>query len=58
MDQGKKMKKHTWPLVMKPPAVGGRGPHVPDAGPDGAEKLISQTLKYAHPRDGKPTALH
>ncbi|WVN89327.1 uncharacterized protein L203_104549 [Cryptococcus depauperatus CBS 7841] len=28
-----------------------RGKHVPDAGPGGAQKLVSKALKFAHPRD-------
>ncbi|ORY21289.1 AEX-3 domain-domain-containing protein [Naematelia encephala] len=28
-----------------------KGVHVPDAGPDGAMKLVTKTMKYAHPRD-------
>lgn len=30
-----------------------KGIHVPDAGPHGPEKVLTKTLKYAHPRDGK-----
>ena len=30
-----------------------KGAHVPDAGPEGAQKLVTKTIKYAHPRDGK-----
>ena len=51
------MKKDAWPLVMKPPTPGQRGPYVPDAGPNGAEKLIGKTMKYAHPRDGEQSFL-
>jgi hypothetical protein len=36
------------PLVRKL-----KGIHVPDAGPQGAEKLLNKTMKYAHPRDGR-----
>jgi len=25
--------------------------HVPDAGPDAAQKIVSKTMKYAHPMD-------
>lgn len=56
MTQGKKMKKEAWPLVMKPPAPGTKGPYVPDVGSEGAEKLIARSMKYAHPRDGEITA--
>ncbi|WWC59598.1 uncharacterized protein I303_102156 [Kwoniella dejecticola CBS 10117] len=28
-----------------------RGKYVPDAGPDGAQRLVSKTIKFAHPRD-------
>ncbi|WRT64656.1 uncharacterized protein IL334_001590 [Kwoniella shivajii] len=28
-----------------------RGKYVPDTGPDGAQKLVSKALKFAHPRD-------
>lgn len=39
------------------------GPHVPpgitvpDVGADGAARLVSQTMKYAHPRDRKSFCL-
>lgn len=35
-----------------------QGVKVPDAGPDGAQKLIHKTLKYAHPRDGESILFH
>ncbi|WVQ98203.1 hypothetical protein IAU59_005325 [Kwoniella sp. CBS 9459] len=28
-----------------------RGKYVPDAGPDGAQRLVSKAIKFAHPRD-------
>ncbi|WWD07517.1 hypothetical protein V865_005618 [Kwoniella europaea PYCC6329] len=28
-----------------------RGKYVPDAGPDGAQRLVSKSIKFAHPRD-------
>ncbi|WWC68082.1 uncharacterized protein I206_102001 [Kwoniella pini CBS 10737] len=28
-----------------------RGKYVPDAGPDGPQRLVSKTMKFAHPRD-------
>ncbi|WVW78297.1 hypothetical protein I302_100251 [Kwoniella bestiolae CBS 10118] len=28
-----------------------RGKYVPDAGPDGPQRLVSKTIKFAHPRD-------
>lgn len=34
-------------------AYGSLGVSVSDVGPQGAAKLVAQTMKYAHPRDSK-----
>jgi hypothetical protein len=53
---GRYPKGSKWAQLLQPIRQGSRGVRVPDAGPEGAFKIMSKTLKYAHPRDGESRA--
>ena len=42
-----------WSQFLTPIQPGSRVANIPDAGPDAAYKILSKTLKNAHPRDGE-----
>ena len=50
---GKKARPEHMRALARTPAYTGKTHNVPDAGPDGAEKMMNKALKYAHPKEGE-----
>lgn len=57
LSRGRKGKSSSLHAFACPGGRPHRSAHVPDAGPDGPNKLLNKTLKYAHPRDGEALRL-